>query len=67
MKYIEKVKKLLDRFVDGYSNTLVFRMIAFIGDSLSAGKFETCDKNGTLGFHDLYEYSWGQYIAPKNG
>ena len=57
----------LDRLVDGYSNTSIFRKIAFIGDSLSSGEFETRDENGNPGYHDLYDYSWGQYIARKNG
>jgi len=60
-------EKPLDRLVDGYSNTSVFRSIAFVGDSLSSGEFETRDKDGQPGYHDLYEYSWGQYIARKNG
>lgn len=51
----------------GYSNTSIFRSIAFIGDSLSSGEFETRDENGEARFHDLFEYSWGQYIARKNG
>ena len=33
-------EKPLDRLVDGYSYTSVFRTIAFIGDSLSSGEFE---------------------------
>lgn len=57
----------LDRLVDGYSCTSVFRSIAFIGDSLSSGEFETRDADGKKGFHDIFEYSWGQYIARKNG
>ena len=60
-------EKPLDRLVDGYSNTSVFRTIAFVGDSLSSGEFETRDENGNPGYHDLFEYSWGQYIARKNG
>ncbi len=60
-------EKPLDRLVEGYSNTSIFRTIAFIGDSLSSGEFETVDKEGNKGYHDLYEYSWGQYIARKNG
>ena len=60
-------EKPLDRLVDGYSNTAVFRKIAFVGDSLSSGEFETVKPDGTKGYHDLYEYSWGQYIARKNG
>ena len=57
----------LEKLVEGYSYTSIFRTIAFVGDSLSSGEFETCDKNGNAGYHDLYEYSWGQYIARKNG
>ena len=60
-------EKPLDRLVEGYSHTAVFRTIGFIGDSLSSGEFETVDPSGKRGYHDLYEYSWGQYIARKNG
>lgn len=57
----------LDRLVDGYSNTAIFRKMAFIGDSLSSGEFESRNADGSPGWHDYYEYSWGQYIARKNG
>lgn len=60
-------EKPLDRPAGVYSNTAVFRTMAFIGDSLSSGEFETRDKDGNPGYHDLFEYSWGQYIARKNG
>lgn len=67
-KYLNnKDEKPLDSLVEGYSRTSVFRRIAFIGDSLSSGEFETRDAEGNKGYHDLYEYSWGQYIARKNG
>lgn len=59
-------EKPLDSFVGNYSNTSIFRTIAFIGDSLSSGEFETVDDSGNRGSHDLYEYSWGQYIARSN-
>lgn len=62
-----KKEKPLDKLVDGYSHTSVFRTMAFIGDSLSSGEFETRSEEGRAGYHDLYEYSWGQYIARKNG
>lgn len=62
-----KDEKPLDRLVDAYSYTSVFRTVAFIGDSLSSGEFETCDPEGKRRYHDLYDYSWGQYIARKNG
>ena len=60
-------EKPLDKLVEGYSYTSIFRKIAFIGDSLSSGEFETRDEEGSPGYHDFYEYSWGQYIARKNG
>lgn len=66
-KLFTKYEMPLDKLVEGYSNTSVFRTIAFIGDSLASGEFETLDANGNRGYHDLYEYSWGQYIARKNG
>ncbi len=60
-------EKPLDKLVDGYSHTSIFRTIAFVGDSLSSGEFETRDEDGNVGYHDLFEYSWGQYIARSNG
>ena len=66
-KLFNENEKPLDNLVTGYSHTSVFRKIAFIGDSLSSGEFETCDNEGNKAYHDLYEYSWGQYIARKNG
>ena len=62
-----KDEKPLDRLVDGYSYTSVFRKIAFIGDSLSSGEFQLRDPEGKMKYHDIFEYSWGQYIARKNG
>jgi len=67
-KYLfDENEKPLDKLVDGYSHTSIFRTIAFIGDSLSSGEFETRTENGEKKYHDLFEYSWGQYIARKNG
>ena len=60
-------EKPLDKLVEGYSYTSIFRTIAFVGDSLSSGEFETVDEQGNRCYHDMFEYSWGQYIARKNG
>ena len=57
----------LDRFPSGISQTAIFRTIGFVGDSLSSGEFESCDSDGNRSYHDYYEYSWGQYLARKNG
>ena len=60
-------EKPLQRLVGGYSNTAIFRTMAFVGDSLSSGEFEIVNNEGKTEYHDLYEYSWGQYIARRNG
>lgn len=66
-EFLAENEQPLDRFVNGISNTAIFRTIGFIGDSLSSGEFESKDQEGTPGYHDYFEYSWGQYIARKNG
>ena len=65
--YSSPDERPLERLVGAYSNTSSFRSIAFIGDSLSSGEFESLGDDGKKGYHDLFEYSWGQYIARKNG
>ena len=45
----------------------IFRTVACVGDSLSSGEFESTDENGNKGYHDYYEYSWGQYMARAAG
>lgn len=65
--YFNDNEKPLDRIVEGYSHTSIFRKIAFVGDSLSSGEFQIRDEQGNWAYHDMFEYSWGQYIARKNG
>lgn len=36
----------------------IFKEIGIIGDSLSAGEFESHDEHGNIVYHDMYEYSW---------
>ena len=45
----------------------IFRTLGCIGDSLSSGEFESLNEEGKKGYHDYYEYSWGQYIARHAG
>lgn len=47
--------------------TAVFRTIACVGDSLSSGEFESLNSEGQKRYHDMFEYSWGQYIARAAG
>ena len=57
----------LDRIVFDGGYARVFRTIGCIGDSLSSGELESRDKDGNYGYHDYYDYSWGQYMARNAG
>lgn len=59
-------EKPLDNIVTGGGMCGIFRKIACIGDSLSSGEFESF-ANGANGYHDCYDYSWGQYMARDAG
>lgn len=65
--FFREDEKPLDRFPEGISNTAIFRTVGCIGDSLSSGEMESRDAEGNKGWHDYYEYSWGQFLARKNG
>lgn len=56
-------EKPLDNLLDDGGYTAIFRTIACVGDSLASGEFESLKEDGTSGYHDMFEYSWGQYIA----
>ena len=45
----------------------IFRTIACVGDSLSSGEMESTKPDGTKGYHDFYDYSWGQYLGRMCG
>ena len=59
-------EKPLDNIVTNGGFCGIFRKIACIGDSLSSGEFQSFE-NGAHGYHDFYEYSWGQYMARDAG
>ena len=59
-------EKPLDNIVTNGGFCGIFRKIACIGDSLSSGEFQSFE-NGAHGYHDMYEYSWGQYMARDAG
>jgi len=56
-------EKPLERMVTDGGFVGIFRTIACVGDSLSSGEFESVDAEGKTHYHDLFDYSWGQYIA----
>ncbi len=60
-------EKPLDNLVSDGGFCKIFRTIACIGDSLSSGEFEAPVEEGMVGYHDFYEYSWGQFMAREAG
>lgn len=57
----------LNRLVPDGGYTAVLRTIGCIGDSLSSGEFESTLPGGEKGYHDMFEYSWGQFLARMSG
>ncbi len=45
----------------------IFRTIGCVGDSLSSGEFEGTGEDGKSTYHDMFDYSWGQYLARMAG
>ena len=45
----------------------ILRKIGCVGDSLSSGEFETLGVDGKKHYNDLFDYSWGQFIARAAG
>lgn len=64
---VEQNEKPLDNIVKDGGYAAIFRTIACIGDSLASGEFESRSETGTLDWHDMFDYSWGQYIARMCG
>lgn len=60
-------EKPLDQIPSNGGFCRIFRKIGCVGDSLSSGEFQLRKKDGTWGYHDLYEYSWGQHLARMTG
>ena len=65
--YAQADEKPLDKIVEDGGFCGIFRTIGCIGDSLSSGEFESLNNEGITGWHDFYEYSWGQYMARTLG
>ncbi len=60
-------EKPLDRICNDGGFCAILRSIGCVGDSLASGEFESLDEKGNKGYHDYYEYSWGQFIARAIG
>lgn len=66
-RFDDESEQPLEDFVTDGGLVGIFRTIGFIGDSLSSGEFQSRDAENKPGYHDMYEYSWGQYIAREAG
>lgn len=69
MKYFlpQEGEKPLDNLVTDGGFFKIFRTVACIGDSLASGELESYEPDVAVGFHDFFEYSWGQYMAREAG
>ena len=65
--YAKEGEKPLDYLLSDGGFCKIFRTIGCIGDSLSSGEMESFSAQGGRGFHDYYEYSWGQFMARTAG
>ena len=63
----DRNERPLDRMITGGGFASLFRTFACVGDSLASGEFETLDEAGNKSYHDLFEHSWGQYMARAMG
>ena len=57
----------LDNIVADGGYCGIFRTIGCVGDSLSSGEFEGTGEDGKSTYHDMFDYSWGQYLARMAG
>ena len=61
-------EKPLENLVSDGGYTSIFRTVACVGDSLSSGEFETFDpEKNERHYYDMFDYSWGQFIARMAG
>lgn len=60
-------EKPLDNLVTDGGYAAVFRTICCVGDSLSSGEFEADNGTGGSSYHDMFEYSWGQFLGRMCG
>ena len=56
-------EKPLDNLISDGGFCSILRTVGCIGDSLSSGEFETLDQNGGHHYYDIFDYSWGQFMA----
>ncbi len=62
----KKFNAFTDLSPDG-GMTAVLRKVGIFGDSLASGEQEYTQTDGSNGYHDDYDLSWGQFMARKCG
>lgn len=60
-------EKPLDKIVTDGGFCSILLTIGCVGDSLSSGEFEGTKDDGTKSYHDMFDYSWGQFMARMAG
>ena len=60
-------EKPLEHIVSDGGMAAIFRTVGVVGDSLSSGEFESANADGSRGYHDYFEYSWGQFLGRMCG
>lgn len=45
----------------------ILRRIACVGDSMSSGEFEAINEKSEKTYHDMFDFSWGQFLARMTG
>lgn len=65
--FFNENEKPLDNLIDGCGFCSIFRTVACVGDSLSSGEFEHKWREGHNLYLDMFEYSWGQFMARAMG
>lgn len=63
----DEAEKPLDTLCADGGMSGIFRTVACVGDSLSSGEFEAVNEAGEKTYHDMFEYSWGQFFARLSG
>ena len=57
----------LEQLAEDGGYCAILRTIGCIGDSLSSGEFESENAHGEKGYHDMFNFSWGQFLARDCG
>ena len=66
-KMFDANEKPLENIVTDGGFCSIFRTIGCVGDSLSSGEFQTKKVDGSWRYTDMFEYSWGQFMARTIG